>query len=94
VVETEIRRGHWVDPSAGRVLFGKYVDDWMAQRYDIRPRTRELYGSLVKRHLKPTFERVPLTGITTASIRRWHAAIAKDQPTTAAKAYDSSELCS
>lgn len=86
-VETEIRRGRWINPSSGRLLFGAYVDDWLTQRYDIRPRTRELYGSLIKRHLKPTFERVPLTDITTASIRRWHAAIAKDQPTTAAKAY-------
>lgn len=86
-VETEIRRGRWINPSSGRLLFGAYVDDWLTQRYDIRPRTRELYGSLIKRHLKPTFERVPLTDITTASIRRWHAAIANDQPTTAAKAY-------
>jgi integrase len=86
-VETEIRRGRWVNPTAGRVLFGTYVDDWLAQRYDIRPRTRELYTSLVKRHLKPTFERVPLTDISIASVRRWHAGIAKKQPTTAAKAY-------
>ena len=86
-VETEIRRGRWIKPSSGRQLFGAYVDDWLTQRYDIRPRTRELYGSLIKRHLKPSFEHVPLTDITTASIRRWHAAIAKDQPTTAAKAY-------
>ena len=86
-VETEIRRGRWINPSSGRLLFGAYVDDWLTQRYDIRPRTRELYTSLIKRHLKPTFERVALTAITTASIRRWHATIAKDQPTTAAKAY-------
>ncbi len=89
-VETEIRRGRWIDPSAGRVFFGQYVDDWLDHRYDIRPRTRELYRSLIKRHLKPTFERVPLTDITditTATVRRWHASIAKQQPTTAAKAY-------
>jgi integrase len=86
-VETDIRRGRWIDPDAGKVLFGKYVDDWMTQRYDIRPRTRELYRSLIKCHLKPTFERVPLTAITTASIRSWRAKIAAGQPTTAAKAY-------
>ena len=86
-VETAIRRGRWVDPAAGRVLFGQYVDDWLTQRYDIRPRTRELYRSLIKCHLKPTFERVPLTAITTASVRRWRASIAANQPTTAAKAY-------
>ncbi|HWG74977.1 MAG TPA: hypothetical protein VG184_13075, partial [Acidimicrobiales bacterium] len=49
--------------------------------------TRQLYTSLIKRHLKPTFERVPLTDISTASVRRWHAGIAKKQPTTGAKAY-------
>ncbi len=86
-VETDIRRGRWVDPGAGKVLFGTYVDDWLAQRYDIRPRTRELYRSLIKCHLKPTFERVPLTSITTASVRSWRSKIAAGQPTTAAKAY-------
>ena len=86
-VETDIHRGRWIDPGAGKVLFGKYIDDWMTQRYDIRPRTRELYKSLIKRHLKPTFEKVPLTAITTASIRSWRATVAADQPTTAAKAY-------
>jgi integrase len=86
-VETDIRRGRWIDPGAGKVLFGKYVDDWLTQRYDIRPRTRELYKSLIACHLNPTFEKVALTDITTASIRRWRATVATDQPTTAAKAY-------
>lgn len=52
------------------------MDDWLIQRYNIRPRTRQLYKSLINRHLKPTFQRVPLTDITTASVRRWHASIA------------------
>lgn len=86
-VETDIRRGRWVDPAGGRILFATYVDDWLGHRYDIRPRTRELYRSLIRRHLKPTFGRVPLTEISTASVRAWHATIATEHPTTAAKAY-------
>jgi hypothetical protein len=42
-VETEIRRGRWVNPTAGRVVYGNYVDDWLAQRRDIRPCNHELY---------------------------------------------------
>ena len=86
-VETDIRRGAWVDPAGGRITFGNYVDDWLAQRHDLRPRTLELYRSLVTRHLRPTFGKVPLSDITTAKVRSWHATIAADHPTTAAKAY-------
>jgi hypothetical protein len=85
--EADIRRGAWVDPAGGRLLFGPYADAWLDQRHELRPRTVELYRSLLKRHLLPTFALVPLAEITTAALRAWHAGIARDRPTTAAKAY-------
>jgi integrase len=85
--EADIRRGVWVDPAGGRLLFGPYANAWLDQRHELRPRTVELYRSLLKRDLLPTFAQVPLAEITTAAVRAWHAGIARDRPTTAAKAY-------
>ena len=38
-----IRRGDWIDPELGRISFARYAELWLAQRTDIRPRTREQY---------------------------------------------------
>jgi len=85
--EADIRRGVWVDPAGSRLLFGPYANAWLDQRHELRPRTVELYRSLLKRHLLSTFAQVPLAEITTAAVRAWHAGIGRHRPTTAAKAY-------
>jgi integrase len=85
--EVDLLRGAWVDPTGGRIPFGEYAQRWLAQRVDLRPRTAELYRSLLRRHLRPSFADVPIQSITTAAIRQWHAETAAVTPTTAAKAY-------
>ncbi len=37
-IETDLRRGTFVDPVAGRVTFGEYAGWWLDQR-PVRPRT-------------------------------------------------------
>jgi len=85
--EPDIRRGVWADPAGGRLLFAPDANAWLDQRHELRPHTVELYRSLLRRHLLPTFAQVPLAEITTTAIRAWNAGIARDRPTTAAKAY-------
>ena len=46
-VETDLKRGHYVDPSAGRITFAEYAGWWIEQR-PLRPRTRETYDSQLK----------------------------------------------
>jgi integrase len=86
-VEADIHRGQWVDPGAGRVTFGNYADTWLAQRYELRPRTVELYRSILGCHLRPAFGQVPLAQITTVVVRSWYAEVAKERPLVAAKSY-------
>ncbi len=50
-------------------------------------RTVELYRWLLRRHIAPTFGDMPLGAMTPAAVRLWHAGIAREHPTTAAKAY-------
>ena len=69
------------------VTFAEYAEEWLQGRPDLAVRTVELYGWLLRRHVTPTFGDVPLDGISSAAVRLWHAGIAREHPTTAAKAY-------
>jgi integrase len=92
--EAEIRSGDWIDPDAGKVLFGTYADTWIKEQV-LKPRTEELYRGLLKNHLRPTFGNLVLGNIREGDIRRWRkerlTAGAKQTrpfgPVTVAKAY-------
>ena len=92
--EAEIHRGDWIDPDAGRILFGTYADTWLNDHV-LKPRTDELYRALLKNHLKPTFGNVDLGKIREGDVRRWrkgriNAGPAQARPfgpVTVAKAY-------
>jgi integrase len=47
----------------------------------------ELYGSLLKVHIRPVFAALPLGKITPGAVRSWNSALAQRHPVTAAKAY-------
>ncbi|GGQ64093.1 tyrosine-type recombinase/integrase [Streptomyces pilosus] len=86
--QTEMRRGDWHDPDAGKVAFGPYAAAWIEER-EVTTRTRQLYASLLRHHLAPTFEPVNVADISPPLVRRWRAdkLAAGTGPTTVAKAY-------
>ncbi|GGV12527.1 tyrosine-type recombinase/integrase [Streptomyces griseoflavus] len=86
--QTEMRRGDWHDPDAGRVPFESYADAWIKER-EVTTRTRQLYASLLRHHLAPTFGSVNVADISPPLVRRWRAdkLAAGTGPTTVAKAY-------
>ncbi|CAL9531161.1 tyrosine-type recombinase/integrase [Streptomyces sp. enrichment culture] len=86
--QTEMRRGDWHDPDAGRVPFESYADAWIKER-EVTTRTRQLYASLLRHHLAPTFGPVNVADISPPLVRRWRAdkLAAGTGPTTVAKAY-------
>ena len=55
LTEAEIIQGDWIDPDAGRVLFGRYARDWIEERPGLRPKTIELYRYLLRQNLEPAF---------------------------------------
>lgn len=71
--QTEIRSGAWIDPDAGKIPFGDYAAAWVKQR-KLAVTTRELYETLLRLHLAPTFGRVAVADITPATVRMWRAA--------------------
>ncbi|WP_329018788.1 tyrosine-type recombinase/integrase [Streptomyces sp. NBC_00690] len=86
--QTEMRRGDWHDPDAGKVPFGPYAVAWIAER-ELTVTTRQLYGSLLRNHLEPCFGTVAVADISPPVVRRWRAdkLVSGTGPTTVAKAY-------
>ncbi|WP_433174185.1 tyrosine-type recombinase/integrase [Actinoallomurus sp. CA-150999] len=87
---SEILRGAWLppaEPKAAPVLFRTYATAWLAGR-DLEDTTADHYEQLLRDHIHPTFGGAPVSGITPAAVREWHADL-KDRtgPTARAHAY-------
>lgn len=68
--ESAIDGQQWVDPSAGRRLFKRYVEDW--QKIQVhRPTTEAQVASHLKNHVLPTFGDRPIGSIRTSEIQAW-----------------------
>lgn len=83
-------QGRFVDPRGGRVTLEHYAWSWLEHRATLRPRTRELYESLLKNHILPSLGNRPMSAITPVVVRHWHArltAAERPGPVTVAKCY-------
>jgi hypothetical protein len=89
VAEADVLKGDWTDPDAGRVSFGQYARDWIAERPALRPKTVQLYRYLLRHHLGPAFETRALADIKEPNVRRWRKTLLDGgtSAVTAAKAY-------
>ena len=80
-------RGNWIDPRGASLPLEQFALRWLSERPELRPRTVELYESLLRRHILPAFGELPLRKITPSFVRSWNAHLARKYPITAAKAY-------
>jgi integrase len=86
-VEADKLRGTAIDPRRGQVTVADYASQWLGDRRDLAERTIELYQYLLDRHILPAFGEMALGDLALSDVRRWNASLAKEHPTTAAKAY-------
>ncbi len=70
--EAEMLRGEWLDPNAGKIPFGEYIERWLRER-DLKARTREEYERHVRLHIRPFLGDRALGEITPPGIRAWRA---------------------
>ena len=86
-VETDLKRGNYVDPSAGRITFAEYAGWWIEER-PLRSHTRETYDSQLKR-LLAEFGPAQLSEISPTDVRTWHGRLSQSElhPNTVAKIY-------
>lgn len=69
-IESDKRRGTYLDPRAGELAFQSYADAWLAsQTFD--ESTRETVGFRLRKHVYPRLGLQSLASITPAHIRSW-----------------------
>src|SRR5215217_330919 len=88
-VETDLARGEWTDPRAGRVSFAEWAARWQATTTNLRPNTRALHNYLLRRFLLPAFAETALADLDLMAVRSWLAGLEREavSPNTVAKAY-------
>src|SRR5690242_5081522 len=72
IVRTEHSKqvGGYVDPQAGKQLFGEYAESWQ-QTQVFRATTAERFAINLKRHILPTFEHRPLARVQPSDVQAW-----------------------
>jgi integrase len=86
-IQSDLSRGSWIDPKAGKVLLEAYADEWLNQRTDLAIRTRELYEYLLDKYICPALGSFSLRDLSSSKVRNWNAELARSRASTAAKAY-------
>jgi integrase len=86
-VETDLKRGQWIDPKAGQVTLEKYTGRWLGNRSNLANSTRQTYDDLLRRHIVPAFGGLELASVEPSAVRGWWAELSERHPSTAAKAY-------
>ncbi len=89
MVEADQLRGSYHDPKRGETPFGGWAEQWL-KGATLRPTTRDLYGYLLRRFIKPTFDEIALNDIDDALAVEWLdqlRALPSISEATVAKAY-------
>ncbi len=91
-VQADIIRRTWKAPAPdGGITLADYADEWLPARLvagrPLKPRTREHYRKLLDDHVLPTLGDRPVSAITAADVRQWHAMTLVERPTMRAHAY-------
>lgn len=83
----KIDLGTWgaVERSDG-ITLADYARQWLEHR-QLRPRTRQLYESMLNRLILPELGPAKMVTLTPAKVREWHAGLGTDHPTRNAHAY-------
>lgn len=69
--ESNVERGAWIRPSAGRVTFRDYVETvWLPSRH-IEVSTMAGYRSYLDRHFLPHFGDMPMVEILPSTVQDW-----------------------
>jgi integrase len=71
----DVERGTWLDPEAGKIKLADYAKRWLAERPELRPRSREQYEILLRLHILPELGDLDLSKLSTSRVRSWHAGL-------------------
>ena len=87
-VTTAVQTGTYSDPKRGQVTLGEWARTWSDAQGHLKPSTRERYAGLLRSHVLPQWNHVPLNQITHAGVQAWTSTLAGERsPSTAVKAH-------
>lgn len=72
-MESDIRRGEWVDPKLARTTFGAWAAEYLATIVHLRTVTRSDYEGALRHHILPVFADQPVAQIEQVDVRRFMA---------------------
>jgi len=86
-VESSIVKGNYIDPHAGRILFGEYAARWMdARTTELATKARD--ASVMRTHVMPRWRDVPLYRIDHLSVQSWVSDLScRRSPATVAECF-------
>src|SRR5919106_1902393 len=73
-IETDILRGDYVDPRAGKVALEDWSKKWVAG-LSVKPKTKSGYESLLRSRILPVFGKRRLAEIRRSDIQEWIASM-------------------
>jgi integrase len=85
--ETDIHRGAWTAPKAGKETLAEFGRRWLSSRSDLRPVTRSKYEHMLERHVLPVLGQYELAALRPSEVRSWYMAMREKYVTTADDAY-------
>lgn len=72
-METDVRRGEWIDPRLARTTFGEWANDYLTTIVHLRNITRGDYERQLRVHILPVFGEWPVAQIQQVDVRRFIA---------------------
>ncbi|MGI9022605.1 MAG: tyrosine-type recombinase/integrase [Acidimicrobiales bacterium] len=72
-METDVRRGEWVDPGLGRVTFDEWAAEYLRTIVHLRAVTQGDYERALRIHVLPAFAGRPIAAIDHVEMRRFVA---------------------
>lgn len=70
-VVTDVRRGVYIDPRAGRTTVGEWADRWIKAQSHLKPSTRARYVGLLDNQIRPRWAKVRLQNVDHLDVAGW-----------------------
>jgi integrase len=70
-IEAAKARDAWVDPSAGRIAFHQWAEQWFTGKVRLRAATRAKNRSLLDNHVLPAFGATRVNAVTRSDVQGW-----------------------
>lgn len=70
-VSNDMRTGSYIDPAAGRITVGEWLDLWLGALGHLKASSRVRTVGVVEKYVRPRWGSTPLSAVTHAEVQRW-----------------------